>query len=227
MSSYSGGGAEVSDVVPLPAAQVGNAGVADAVAREDHVHEGLVPVELTFGADGRYTIPGYDFQGQQSVNFPVGDLMYMLIYVPSTVTYDRIGIQVNTAVAASNARLGIYHPHSSGERPGALLLDAGVVSTATTGIKEINISQELTPGFHFLAMVRDAEAAVRLRGIDTANEVYGTLMASKATGMWGSPIAVQGTTGRQADVAGGLPATAPAIDTQLSHEGVCVWLRGP
>ncbi|KKK56938.1 hypothetical protein LCGC14_3059530, partial [marine sediment metagenome] len=162
-----------------------------------------------------------------SVNFLVGLLVYMLIYVPVTTTYDRIGIQVNTAVAASNARLGVYHPNAVGDGPGALLTDFGTVATATNGIKEINISQELTPGFYFLSLVRDAEAAVRLRGIDLTAEMYNTPGSGKMANVGGGSgsVSVQATTGRAGDVAGGLPATAPAIDGQMSHEGIGIWLR--
>ena len=227
MSQYSTGGVAVSDVAPLPSAQVSSAGSGAAVAREDHVHESFVPVGLNFGADGRYEIPGWDFNGQASVNFNVGELVYMLIYVPITTTYDRIGIQVNTAVAASNLRLGVYHPNAVGDGPGALLIDFGTVATATNGVKEITISQELTPGFYFLSLVRDAEAAVRLRGINLSSEVYNTPGSGKCSnvGAGSGAISVQGTTGRAADVAGGLPGTAPAIDAQMSHEGVGIWLR--
>lgn len=227
MSQYSVGGVAASDVAPLPSAQISAAGSSAAVAREDHVHESFVPVGLNFGADGRYEIPGWDFNGQASVNFNVGELVYMLIYVPITTTYDRIGIQVNTAVAASLVRLGIYHPHANGDRPGALLTDFGTVATATNGIKEITISQELTPGFYFLSLVRDAEAAVRLRGIDLGSDIYNTPASAKcaSVGAGSRTISVQGTTGRAGDVAGGLPATAPAIDAQMAHEGVGIWLR--
>lgn len=229
MSSFSGGGGGVAlgSATPEPGAQVGSVGSASDASKEDHAHESFVPVGLNFGADGRYEIPGWDFDGQQSVNFNVGELVYMLIYVPITTTYDRIGIQVNTAVAASLVRLGIYHPHANGDRPGALLVDFGTVSSASTGIKEITISQELTPGFYFLSLVRDAEAAVRLRGIDITAGIHGTPCSGKcaSVGSGTRAISVQGTTGRAGDVAGGLPATAPAIDAQMAHEGVGIWLR--
>lgn len=61
-------------------------------------------------------------------------------------TLDRIAIRVDTAVAASVVRLGIYENNNDDTTiyPGALLLDAGTVTSASTGVKTITISQALT-----------------------------------------------------------------------------------
>ena len=67
-------------------------------------------------------------------------------------TFTRIGIEV-TASAGTSARLGIYNA-SSGV-PGSLVVDAGTVSTASTGIKEATISTTLMPGPYFLGVVFD------------------------------------------------------------------------
>lgn len=50
----------------------------------------------------------------------------------------------------SSVRLGIYN--SSGGKPTTVLLDAGTVScNSAAGTFQITISQQLTPGFYFLA----------------------------------------------------------------------------
>lgn len=65
--------------------------------------------------------------------------------INSTTTFDRIGLYVATGVGASNVRLGIYRMTNG--VPAALVLDAGAVSTASSGAAaEITISQQLTPG---------------------------------------------------------------------------------
>ena len=74
--------------------------------------------------------------------------------VPVTTTFDRIAIQVTTA-AAGSARLGIYADNGA-IYPGALILDAGTVNTGTTGTKEIEISQSLSPGLYWLVFVTNA-----------------------------------------------------------------------
>lgn len=93
---------------------------------------------LTLGANTLYAIP-----------FAVGD----------TATFVRIAIDVTTADATRSARLGIYG--WSNGLPGARLLDAGVVSVASTGIKEIAISQALSAGMYALALVSDGAPVLR------------------------------------------------------------------
>lgn len=58
---------------------------------------------------------------------------------------DRIGLQVSAAVAASNVRLGIYACTAT-LKPGALMVDSGLIATATTGFKEANVNLQLEAG---------------------------------------------------------------------------------
>lgn len=71
------------------------------------------------------------------------------------MTVDRIAIAVATLADPSNIRLGIYN-NGTNLYPGTLLLDAGVVSGATTGVKAITINQALTKGLYWLAILSDA-----------------------------------------------------------------------
>lgn len=55
----------------------------------------------------------------------------------------RIGMTVQTAVAASVVRLGIYDTTGTGGLPGSLVLDAGTIDTSGTGDKTILINKYL------------------------------------------------------------------------------------
>lgn len=82
----------------------------------------------------------------------VNRLTAVPFFVPETKTYTRIGVNIDTAVA-SNIRLGIYN--NGAGVPSTLVLDAGVVSAGTTGLKEVTISQSLAAGTYWLAYVSD------------------------------------------------------------------------
>lgn len=80
--------------------------------------------------------------------------------VPYMTTLDRIAINV-TAAVAGNARLGIYADDGNC-LPAERLLDAGEVSTATTGVKPLTISQAITAGtLLWLAHVGSAMPSLR------------------------------------------------------------------
>ena len=90
-------------------------------------------------------------------------------YVSRTQTFDRIAIQVTTAIGASTIHLGIYNAGSDGF-PGARLLDAGTVSGASPGNIEAVISQILTAGWYWLS-VRASNAGLSLAYSDTPGTV--------------------------------------------------------
>lgn len=83
-------------------------------------------------------------------------------YVPSRHTYDRIALNVTGVESGKSVRLGIYKHDGQNVVPGALLLDAGVVSMNTEGSQELTISQTLSPGWHWLACLSDAIGTGRL-----------------------------------------------------------------
>ncbi len=57
--------------------------------------------------------------------------------------YGAIGMVCQTSVASSTVRLGIYDASGTGGFPGSLILDAGTISTASTGTLSINIEQNI------------------------------------------------------------------------------------
>ncbi len=74
----------------------------------------------------------------------------------------KISINVRTAGAANTkARVGIYEDDGD-MYPGNLLLDAGEVDVATTGVKTINISQPLIAGkLYWLAVISNGTPSIR------------------------------------------------------------------
>ena len=133
----------------------------------------------------------------------------MPFWVARDITVDRIAIYVDTLADPSNIRLGIYN-NGTNLYPGTRLLDAGVVSGATTGVKAIAINQSLTKGLYWLVAISDAAPTVRiyrstfsLLGFDPANfanqfvmwyvdKAYGALPSTFAAGgaVWNTPILV-------------------------------------
>jgi len=128
----------------------------------------------------------------------VAATMYAMPFLAgATRTYDRISIHVTTAVAGKSCQLGIYA--DSAGVPGALVLDAGNVSAATTGGKEINIAQSLPRGWYWLACVSDGTPTLRTyqgsnkfgwlgrtSGIDT--NFYGGMSVAQAYGALPNPF---------------------------------------
>lgn len=72
------------------------------------------------------------------------------LWVPHTVTVDRIGMEVTTGLAGPTVTLGIYDS-TVGDEPGALILNAGTIDPSTPGFKQITITQTLSRGLHWLS----------------------------------------------------------------------------
>ena len=73
-----------------------------------------------------------------------GTMIAIPFMIPEAATATSLSIYCSGAVASSVWRLGIYNNSASGDYPDTRLLDAGTVSTATTGVKTITISQSLS-----------------------------------------------------------------------------------
>lgn len=94
--------------------------------------------------------------------------MYLVpIIFGQATTIDRIGVRVTNAQASSTVRLGMYNSNTNGE-PSTRIFDAGTVSSATTGVKEITISQSITAGLKWIAIVPNT-IAVGLAGVEIGN----------------------------------------------------------
>jgi hypothetical protein len=94
-----------------------------------------------------------------------GRLYAVPMLIPATVTIDRIGISVTSGSgAATTARLGIYDDDASGSLPDTLLLDCGTVLTDAIAPVEATISQSLTAGLWWFAVVFESTPQVRQYG---------------------------------------------------------------
>ena len=72
------------------------------------------------------------------------------LWVPHTVTVDRIGMEITTGLAGPTVTLGIYDSTVDDE-PGDLILTAGTIDPSTQGFKQITITQTLSRGLHWLS----------------------------------------------------------------------------
>lgn len=84
------------------------------------------------------------------------------IWIPEDCTLDRVGVNCTVAVATSTIQIALYAPDSNFV-PTTLLLDAGSVNTATTGVKELTISQAVTAGLVFVGL-RWSHSGIGLTG---------------------------------------------------------------
>jgi hypothetical protein len=147
--------------------------------------------------------PGaYSFLGTKATTstFANGAMRLSPIWVPEPVTLDRIGCEITAASTdvGATARLVIYT--DTGQiRPDVVLLNAGTVAADSTGVKEITISQALSPGTYWLGAV--------IQGAPTSTP---TLRAAdeRVVPAYIFPAGPSGTLAAQADntVTGALPS---------------------
>lgn len=107
----------------------------------------------------RYYAPSNCIKGNSDTTLALSAnrLYFLPIIISATQTFTRISINVTT-LSAGNARLGIFNDTSGA--PSTLVLDAGTVSTTTTGLKEVTISQSVSAGVYWLGFVCDATPTV-------------------------------------------------------------------
>jgi hypothetical protein len=144
-----------------------------------------------------------------------GFLVCFPLYFPN-ITIDRIGCIVTTAAGAGSlGRLGIYYSSLTDCYPGALLFDAGTVSVASTGNREITISQTLSEGIYWLAYLADTvvTSAPTLRQHGTLINQFAPITSANTNFQTGQGF-------RAGSVASGsLPATFPAGASDLGGSG--------
>jgi len=92
-----------------------------------------------------------------------GALTCYPVVVSNTVTVDEITAEVVTAGATSVLRAGIYAHDNTTRLPGELIVDAGTAAASSPGLKSIAISETLTPGIYWLAVVRQGADSVAFR----------------------------------------------------------------
>jgi hypothetical protein len=85
-------------------------------------------------------------------SFTLNRLYLFPLFISESITLDRIAVECGTLSLSTTWRIGLYNSDSNG-LPSTVLLDAGTVDTATTGLKSITISQALSAGLYFIAGV--------------------------------------------------------------------------
>jgi len=169
----------------------------------------------------RYVVPGW--YSRQTLNQSVGSNLFLVpIFVSEDTSFTRIGVSVKVAETGKLARLGLYNWTDG--IPSSLLLDAGTVSLAAIAWVEINITQNLTRGYYFTALVTDSTTA-ELEGLNT-NEAIQTPVAGYETGGISPPrdcILVK--TASSAYVASGLPDPCPATNAESTANSNFIRMR--
>lgn len=94
-----------------------------------------------------YNLPTSVISGTTSL--ALNNISYYPFKIDKNITIDRLAISVPVSVASSSCRLGVYTNLNG--LPNTLLLDAGIFTTATTGIKEATVNCALASGWYWLA----------------------------------------------------------------------------
>jgi hypothetical protein len=159
-----------------------------------------------------YTLP---IVSTQTGNANSGFLVVFPLYFPN-ITIDRIGCLVTVAAGAGSlGRLGIYYSSLTDCYPGALLLDAGTVSVASTGNREITISQTIAEGIYWLAYLADTvvTSAPTMRQQNVCINPFAPITSTNTLFQTGVGFRAGGVS------SGGLPATFPAGASDLGGTG--------
>ena len=93
--------------------------------------------------------------------------------IEETMTFDRIGAEITTAVASGVCSLLIYD--SVNNVPTNLVLDAGTISVASATYQEITINKQITAGLYYLVLWHNGSGAPSFRAMPIAacNKVLG------------------------------------------------------
>lgn len=187
----------------------GNLVVAGTVTDNQGVLTRAASAKLK-AVSGRYYLPpgvAISVNGMSAAT-TTGKIWFMPLLVGADATYTAICTHLQSAVASKVVRLGIYS--DSNGVPGSRVIDAGTVSTATIGTKEITINQALTAGWYWLAFISDATATAVWSSYTASNVVDFGLGTSFLDG---AAVTTNdfyvGYYGTQAY--GALPSTPPAL----------------
>lgn len=150
----------------------------------------------------KYANYNYDFINNTLFAISNREIRMTPFMLGETKTATSISILINTATVGGVARLGIYSSSATEDYPGALLLDAGTISTNATGLQTITISQSLTGGvLYWLAVlpttgnmtVDNAANYSNLNPFMPAQEGYGVQLSWYQTGQSSFPATFTAT----------------------------------
>lgn len=140
-------------------------------------------------------------------------LYAMPLIVPASVTFDRVAINLTTAVAGSTIRIGIYEADNGWTC--TRIVDFGTLaSTTPTGIKEITISQALSAGRYLVAIASSHTPSISRASMTNFNPFGETTVAQTNAG-----AVIQ-------NLAGGFAALPdPLVATATDTSYFSVWFR--
>ena len=165
---------------------------------------------------GRYYTKPFNSSGTTSFSLVASTLYAHPFYVPAVTTITKIAASINSGAAGKLLELGIYT--DVGGQPAALELDAGSVSTTSTGAAIITVSHTLQPGWYWLVMASNGTPTMTCTQANDQPTAYlfGVSSASLTT-----PIGL--ITAPWTFSAGALPGTFPAI-TYSNAACPLVWI---
>lgn len=135
---------------------------------------------------------------------------------PAGYTFNRIGVETISRHTGYNVRLGIYSNVDGS--PSSLLLDAGIVSASTVGLKEI-VTNFTTDGDWFW-LVCNLQTDMILRSMKCPSWVAGGAVLGRMVS-GGDPVVRVSAT----QAYGPLPSTFPASKTASADDAPQLWLR--
>jgi hypothetical protein len=112
-----------------------------------------------------------------SAAFTSGYLLCLPFYMPDVPNIVvKIGINVTVPYAGKSFRLGIYKDKGEPRLfPHKLVVDAGEVSAATTGVKSITIRRGLPRGLYWVALLGNDATTVRIATFATGDSSWAVL----------------------------------------------------
>ena len=160
-------------------------------------------------AGGRFYFPGATSPNTETLT--ANTIYGSPIWILQKQSFTKLGVEITTA-AGTNGRLGVYK-WASGV-PTALVLDAGAISTATTGYKELTgLALTLNPGVYGLAFLPDAAVTVRICN-NQGFQYFAALVLGASGSNQSSELGVDAP-----QTYGALPATFPTASLAYNLNG--------
>ena len=157
----------------------------------------------------------------------INKLQLCPIIIPTSLEYDRIGVNVVTATfSRCSARLGIYSINDDGS-PGPLVLDAGTVAIdVNSSLSEAVISQTLFGKYYMAMIAGDPSGSSAATYRESESRVFSSLGNSSATSN-ASLFGVYHDYGGDTSVwENGLPESLDGLSwTLLAADGVAIFVR--
>lgn len=145
---------------------------------------------------------GPDNRTASTVALAVGFLSAVPFFVNEKITIDRIAAEVTTAAATATVSLGIYSSKKDTQLPDSLIFETADQDASTTGVKEVTVSQTLSPGLYYLAL-NNKVAAVTVRSFSSTLH----LPPVAATSFAGAGATLENNCFATSGVNGAMPAT--------------------